>query len=58
VLLAGTRTLASLTALLGSQVMAQNKIWRSLEDIARAVACPDLPAAAVVRAAFEMARRS
>jgi hypothetical protein len=58
VLLAGTRTLADLTALLGSQVMAQNKIWRSLEDIARAFACPDLPAAAVVRAAFEVARRS
>jgi hypothetical protein len=55
VLLEGTRTLERLAAFPAAGL---HKAHRSLEEVARAFACPDdLPAAAAVRQAFEAARR-
>ena len=52
VLLAGTPTLRVVRAMLGPGAPAQHEVVRSLEDCARAFACTDVRAAAVLRSVF------
>ena len=54
-LLAGTPTHRRLAPMLGNDSLPQNALSRSVEDVARAVACPELREAAIVLARFRAA---